>query len=88
MTVPFGILYPLLHPLPARRMPLLALLVGLGTESAQLLAMLLIGSNYRSVDINDTLFNALGVGLGYGILSILRWARIIFAPAHTPARTL
>lgn len=68
MTVPFGVLYPLLRPLPARRIPLLALWVGLGTESAQLLVMLLLRSNYRSVDINDTLFNALGVILGYLLL--------------------
>lgn len=72
MTVPFGVLYPLLRPLPTRRIPLLALLVGLGTESAQLLVMLLIGSNYRTVDINDTLFNALGVVLGYGLLQLAR----------------
>lgn len=70
MTVPFGILYPLLHPLPARRIPLLALLVGLATELSQLLTMLLIGSNYRTVDINDTIFNALGVLLGYGLLRL------------------
>ncbi len=72
MTVPFGVLYPLLRPLPARRIPLLALGVGLGTESAQLLVMLLIRANYRSVDINDTLFNALGVILGYGLLQLAR----------------
>jgi RNA polymerase sigma-70 factor (ECF subfamily) len=74
MTVPFGALYPLLHPLPARRVPLLALLVGLGTETAQLLTMLLIRANYRSVDINDTIFNALGVILGYLLLQTGRWA--------------
>lgn len=73
MTVPFGVLYPLLRPLPARRIPLLALGVGLGTESAQLLVMLLIRANYRSVDINDTLFNALGVILGYLLLRAARW---------------
>ncbi|MCS6994192.1 MAG: VanZ family protein [Anaerolineales bacterium] len=70
MTVPFGVLYPLLCPLPARRIPLLALLVGLGTETAQFLVILLIRSNYRTVDINDTFFNALGVLLGYGMLSL------------------
>lgn len=70
MTVPFGVLYSLLRPLPARRIPLLALMVGLGTEGAQLLTMLLIGSNYRSVDINDTLFNALGVIFGVGLLRL------------------
>lgn len=70
MTVPFGILYPLLRPLPAQRIPLLALWVGLGTESAQLLTMLLIGINYRSVDINDTMFNALGVILGVSLLRL------------------
>lgn len=73
MTVPFGVLYPLLRPLPARQIPLLAFMVGLGTESAQLLTILLIGSNYRSVDINDTIFNALGVGLGYSLLRLGQW---------------
>lgn len=67
MTIPFGALYPLLHPLPAQRIPLLALTVGLSTELAQLISMLLIGSNYRTVDINDTLLNALGVLIGYGL---------------------
>lgn len=70
MTIPFGILYPLIHPLPTRRIPLLALLVGFFTELSQLLTMLLIGSNYRSVDINDTIFNALGVLVGYGLLRL------------------
>ncbi len=70
MTVPFGMLYPLLRPLPARRVALLALVVGLGAELAQLLTMLLLGVNYRSVDINDTLLNALGVMAGYGLLRL------------------
>lgn len=70
MTVPFGVLYPLLHPIPVRRIPLLALLVGFCTELSQLLTMLLIGSNYRSVDINDTIFNALGVIFGVGLLRL------------------
>jgi len=74
MTVPLGILYPLLRHLPARRAPLLALTVGFGTESAQLLMMLLIGNNYRSVDINDTIFNALGVGIGYSLLRLGQWS--------------
>lgn len=73
MTVPFGILYPLLHSIPVRRIPLLALLVGFCTELSQLLTMLLIGSNYRSVDINDTIFNALGVGIGYSLLRLGLW---------------
>ncbi|GAB4481052.1 MAG: hypothetical protein OHK0031_02650 [Anaerolineales bacterium] len=70
MTVPFGALYPLLRPVPVRRIPLLALMVGLGTESAQLLMILLVRTNYRSVDANDVLFNALGVMAGFGALKI------------------
>ncbi|PKN92908.1 MAG: hypothetical protein CVU44_12825 [Chloroflexi bacterium HGW-Chloroflexi-6] len=64
MTIPFGVLYPLLRLLPAQHVPLLALAVGFSTESAQLLTMLLLGSNYRTVDINDTILNTLGVMLG------------------------
>lgn len=82
MTVPFGVLYPLLRPLPTRRIPLLALSVGLGTETAQLLTMLLLRANYRSVDINDALFNALGVILGY---SLLHLGQTFYAFLRSPA---
>lgn len=82
MTTPLGILCPLLRPLPARRIPLLALLVGLGTETAQLLVILLIGSNYRTVDINDTLLNALGVIIGYGLLQLAPKMVTILSPTR------
>lgn len=72
MTIPFGVLYPLLRPLPARRVPLLALAVGFSTESAQLLTMLLLGNNYRTVDINDTILNTLGVMLGYALFRLVQ----------------
>lgn len=84
MTVPFGILYPLLHSIPVRRIPLLALLVGFCTELSQLLTMLLIGSNYRSVDINDTIFNALGVIFGVGLLRLgQRISNFVTFPAQS-----
>lgn len=88
MTVPLGILYPMLRHLPARRASLLALTVGFGTESAQLLMMLIIGNNYRSVDINDTIFNTLGVILGYGLLRLgQRISNLVTFPAQ-PRYTL
>jgi glycopeptide antibiotics resistance protein len=50
-----------------RQLPWLALAVGFSTELTQLATCLILGVNYRSVDINDTLLNALGVLIGYGI---------------------
>ena len=50
-----------------RRMLWLALGVGLSTEAAQLAVSLLIGAGYHSIDINDTLLNAVGVMVGYGL---------------------
>lgn len=67
LTVPFGFMIPFLIRVKGRQIPWLALVVGFSTEFSQLVACLIVGINYRSVDINDTLLNALGVLIGYGI---------------------
>lgn len=79
LTMPFGFLFPFLLPLPPKRLPYFALAVGLGLEGSQLLLDLLTQSAIRIVDINDVLFNALGVGIGYISFSLLQWgiARLI-----------
>lgn len=67
LTVPFGFIIPFLMQVKGRQLPWLALAVGFSTELTQLATCLILGVNYRSVDINDTLLNALGVLIGYGI---------------------
>ena len=67
LTLPFGFGLPFLARVTPRRMLWLALGVGLSTEAAQLAVSLLIGAGYHSIDINDTLLNAVGVLVGYGL---------------------
>jgi glycopeptide antibiotics resistance protein len=71
LTVPFGFGLPFLARLQAKRMPWLALGVGLTFEITQLALALILGSYARSVDINDVLLNAAGVLFGYGFWRLL-----------------
>lgn len=73
LTVPFGFMIPFLIQVKGRQIPWLALAVGLSTELSQLAACLILGTNYRSVDINDVILNALGAFIGYGLLRGLAW---------------
>jgi glycopeptide antibiotics resistance protein len=68
LTLPFGILIPLLISINARQLPRLAILVGFSTELAQLVMCLVVGGYYRSVNINDVLLNGIGVLVGFASL--------------------
>ncbi len=65
MTIPFGILVPLITPLRGWRALALLAVFGLGFEAAQLSISLLIGFPYRVIDANDVVFNGLGALTGY-----------------------
>ncbi len=73
LTLPFGFLISFIARLPARRIPWLAVGVGLCLEATQLAVSLLIGAAYRGVDVNDLLLNALGVLIGYGFFLGFAW---------------
>lgn len=73
LTLPFGFGICWIIPIPAKKIPWLALAVGLGTETAQLVMCLVLGSLYRGIDINDTILNALGVYLGYLLFRLFSW---------------
>lgn len=77
LSIPFGLGFPFLVQVRVRMIPWLALAVGLGIETAQLLISLAIGAVYRSVDINDVLLNAVGVMVGYGIFRVLTRVKIV-----------
>lgn len=66
LTMPFGFLINFITPSKIRKIPLLSLAVGTGIEFTQLLLCLTVGMNYRGIDINDALMNAVGVICGYG----------------------
>ncbi len=73
LTVPFDFGINFLTRLPARRIPWIALAVGLSLELSQLVVSLLIGLAYRGIDINDVILNAVGVLIGYGLFRMLIW---------------
>lgn len=46
---------------------------GFGIEGMQLLISLLLGYPYRAIDVNDVIFNSLGLLLGYGFFRLFAW---------------
>lgn len=48
----------------------LVAIFGFGIEGMQLLISLLLGYPYRAIDVNDVIFNSLGVVLGYGFFRV------------------
>jgi glycopeptide antibiotics resistance protein len=75
VTVPLGFGLAFLTPLRARTMLIIAVGVGVFFETGQLAASLLAALPLRVTDINDAIFNALGVMVGYGVFGLFRhWA--------------
>lgn len=70
MTVPYGILLPLLIPMNRKRMLLYALGIGVTIELLQGLFNLWLGYTYRTVDINDVIFNFIGAMIGWELLRL------------------
>jgi glycopeptide antibiotics resistance protein len=70
MTAPLGFGLNLLKTIRLTRMVLIALLVGLGFELAQLVLTLYAASPTRGIDITDVILNGLGVLMGYGLFRV------------------
>ncbi len=70
LTVPFGFGISFLLKLKPRTVPWVALSLGVGIELQQLVMSLILRSDFRTVDINDALLNALGVLLGYALFRL------------------
>ena len=69
---PLGILLPLVwRRLRFRQGILIAIALSLGIETAQYLSS--AWGSYRAADINDSILNVAGAGLGLVLMSILRW---------------
>jgi glycopeptide antibiotics resistance protein len=65
LTMPFGFGLPFLARFKPGSFPWLAVGAGLAIEMTQLGFCLLVGADYRTVDITDVLLNAAGALLGY-----------------------
>ena len=76
LTVPFGLGIGLVARVRPRDLRWLPWAVGFGIEGAQLALGLAQGFPYRVLDINDTIMNALGVALGYGLFWLIAQAAL------------
>jgi glycopeptide antibiotics resistance protein len=72
LTLPFGFFISFFVRVRLKNILWLAFLVGFGIEMAQMVMCLIVGTNYRNVDINDAIMNALGVLLGYAFLQFMK----------------
>jgi glycopeptide antibiotics resistance protein len=70
LTMPFGFGLSFIAKFKAKDFLWLALGAGLGIEITQLVISLGLGFPYRIIDINDVLFNATGVLIGYGLFRV------------------
>ena len=67
LTVPFGFGIIFIAPSFAKRSPLWAIVIGFTIEFSQLISVLTCGIGYRVIDINDVIWNTLGVLVGFGL---------------------
>ncbi|MBW6466350.1 MAG: VanZ family protein [Brevefilum sp.] len=70
LTLPFGFGINFLTRMNVKKIVSVSIFLGLGLEIAQFLLSLALRYPYRVVDINDAMFNAFGVLLGYGLFKL------------------
>jgi glycopeptide antibiotics resistance protein len=70
LTLPFGFGVNFLTRMNVKKIVSVSIFLGLGLEITQLLLSLALRYPYRVVDINDAIFNAFGVLLGYGLFKL------------------
>ena len=72
MTVPFGILFPLIFQLKRKYLYMaFAILLPVSIESLQLVLDLSLGTYYRTVDVDDIILNFSGIMIGYLVCKLL-----------------
>lgn len=84
LTVPFGLGIGFVARVRPRDLRWLPWAVGFGIEGAQLALGLAQGFPYRVIDINDTIMNALGVAVGYGLFWLIAKAALWLGARNPP----
>ena len=72
MTVPFGFGIPFIAKMNIKKIIVVGLLLGVLIESLQLAQGLFLGFTTRIVDIDDVIFNFIGVIIGYGFFKLFK----------------
>lgn len=81
LTLPFGFGINFLTRVKSRNVLWVSIAIGLGFEFSQLVISLVFRSGFRASDINDAIFNTIGVLLGYALFRIFAWLYFM-ASAH------
>ena len=79
LTLPCGFGINFLITIKPRTSLWLAFAVGLIFESVQLIISLVFRSGFRAVDINDVIFNGIGVLVGYALFRVFAWVYLMMA---------
>ena len=74
LTMPLGFGISFLVKIKPKTILWLSIAIGLGFELVQLFISLTFKSGFRTADINDAIFNAVGAMLGYGLFRVFSWA--------------
>ncbi len=73
LTIPFGFGLNFISRVKSKDFLIISLFLGVGIELIQLSISLLLRYPYRVVDINDSMSNALGALIGYGLFRLFAW---------------
>lgn len=76
LTMPAGFGISFVTRFKPRDLIWLVAVFGFGIEGLQLLISLMLGYPYRTIDVNDVIFNSLGVLLGYILFRLFVWVYI------------
>jgi len=72
LTIPFGFGISFIAKMGSKKVILIGFALGLLIESLQLLQGLVAGFTFRIVDVDDVIFNFIGVMIGYGVFLIFK----------------
>lgn len=79
LTVPFGFGINFLLRVKPRSFLWLAPSIGLVLELSQLIVVVVFRSRFHAIDINDAIFNAIGVLIGYALFRLFAWVYVEIA---------
>jgi glycopeptide antibiotics resistance protein len=81
MMVPFGFGSPFIADLRFKRVVIAGLLFSLTIELVQLITGFAANTTFRIADVNDVIFNTIGVAIGYGLFAV--FVRIFRGARHS-----
>lgn len=81
LTIPFGFGLPFIARLRLRQVVFIGVIFSIILEALQLVVALISGFTFRIVDINDVLFNGIGVAVGYALFVV--FVRVIHLALDT-----